>query len=219
MTRRSLLIKWGVVMLAVWGPACIDPEADYAAFAERPLAEREASVVDVPLTPCQELLKGFQPGKFLATCRPIATGLPFALLAEQSVTTSADGTTGTFKMSLQGLKYMATNASEIVGGSIPLTPAMVGSDCTYTDNVERLVIPAETTILNRELVAQNVILRGKLQSVERSCAELDGDVPIIGLMLNGDGDICLFLRLPPDGTLPIVTDNDYACDPSILPPR
>ncbi len=206
-------------MLIASGPACIDPEGDYHAFAERPLAEREASVVDVALTPCQELLENFRPGKFLATCRPVATGLPFALLAEQSVTTSADGTTSTFNMSLQGLKYEATNGAETVGDRIALTPAVVGSDCTYTDNVGTLVIPAETTVLMRELVAQNVILRGKLQSVERSCAELDGDVPIIGLHLNDDGDVCLFLRLPPDGTLPIVGENDYACDPAMLPPR
>jgi len=206
-------------MLTVSTAACIDPKADYEDFAQRPLAEREASVVDVPLTPCQELLKDFPAGKFLATCRPAVTGLPFALLAEQTVTTSPDGVTGTFNMSLQGLKYGATNGSETVGDAIPLAPAMIGSDCTYTDNVGTLVIPAETTILMRELVAENVVLRGKLQSADRSCAELDGNVPLIMLDLNKDGDVCLFLRLPADGTLPTVSDNDYACDPSILPPR
>ena len=70
-----------------------------------------------------------------------------------------------------------------------------------------------------DLTATDVVLRGKLQSVDRSCAELDGEVTLIELSLQKDKDYCVFKRAAADGTLPVVEPEDYACDPAGLPPR
>jgi hypothetical protein len=73
--------------------------------------------------------------------------------------------------------------------------------------------------LNRDLEADDVVLRGKLLSAERSCSELDGKVPFAMLSLDGDGDVCVYVRAPADNSVPTVPMDEYVCDPSILLPR
>src|SRR5438477_566717 len=65
----------------------------------------------------------------------------------------------------------------------------------------------------------DVELRGKLQTPTQSCGELDGQVDLIMLSLQGDGDICIFTRIIADAPFPVFTDSDYACDPGGLQPR
>jgi hypothetical protein len=82
-----------------------------------------------------------------------------------------------------------------------------------------LTIPADANGLMRDLVVTDVVLRGKLQSDARSCGELDGTVSLIMLSLQGDGDVCVLIRTKATDPLPVVSDSEYVCDPSMLPPR
>jgi hypothetical protein len=95
----------------------------------------------------------------------------------------------------------------------------VDGECRYREDVGTLILPAAANSLNRDLESTDVVLRGKLLSAERSCSELDGMVPLISLSLNGDGDICVYLRAPADGSLPTVPTEEFSCDPSLLLPR
>jgi hypothetical protein len=93
-------------------------------------------------------------------------------------------------------------------------------DCAYHYDIGTLTLAAEANSLGRDLEAKQVLLRGKLQDANRSCAELDGRVDDpISIDLTPDGDICILQRVPADDSVPMVADGDYACDPKSLPPR
>jgi hypothetical protein len=202
----------------VWGASgCINPRDDYNDFATRPLIEREASVADVPLTMCQELLGQNLSGLYLTSCLPMEERAPFALASTLTVTPSEDDTTATLEMSIAPLMLGTTNISDTIAAPQALPKTTINSDCTYTLNVGTLTLGAASNALDRDLTATNVVLRGKFQNVDRSCAELDGQVDIINLSLMGDGDHCVFLRVPADGMFTQV--NDWTCDQSSLPPR
>ena len=70
--------------------------------------------------------------------------------------------------------------------------------CAYTENIGTLTLEAAANSLMRDLTATNVVLRGKLQTPTQSCGELDGQVDLIMLSLQGDGDICIFTRIIAD---------------------
>jgi hypothetical protein len=196
---------------------CVSPRDDYEEFSKRPLTEREASVVDVQLTPCEELLTKNLSGLYYTGCRP-KDSAPFALAVNQKVTPSADGKTGTFGLSFKPLNTMATTMADTVGDLVTLPETMLNSDCTYKEVIGTLTLGANANALMRDLTATDVVLRGQIQSVDRGCAELDGNVDLIMLSLQNDGDICLFIRAPEDGSLPAI-EGGYACDPKSLPPR
>jgi hypothetical protein len=212
-------MTFGLFLLALDVGGCIDPKADYQDFAARPLAEREASVVDVLRTPCQELIEQDPSGKYFMSCRPLSPPTPFGLSITQTVTGSGDGSAGTLGLSFTPINYGATNLSETAGDTVTLAPTPLSSDCNYTENIGTLTLGRAATVLDRELTATNVVLRGKLLSKDRDCGELDGNVDLIMLDLTKDGDICVMLRAPDDGSVPHVADDDYSCDPSLLPPR
>jgi hypothetical protein len=226
MTRRSLpvicgqspALALGVLLGALGAAGCIDPKADYQDFATRPLAEREASVVDVQRTPCEQLIEQDPSGRYFLSCRPMALPTPFGLSIDQTVTTTADGGSALL-LSFTPLKFGATSLSDTAGDptSLPATP--LSSDCTYTEQIGTLTLGAKATVLDRELTATDVVLRAKLLSKDRDCGELDGKLDLIMLDLSKDGDICVMLRAPADGSVPTIADGDYSCDPSLLPPR
>src|SRR6185295_4025534 len=112
MTLRSVTIApWsspailgGLVALAWAAVGCISPKDDYADFATRPLAEREASVADVQVSPCQQILSQAVSGSYYTSCLPKELPAPFALATKLNLTASEDGTTGNLKMSFTTLK-------------------------------------------------------------------------------------------------------------------
>ncbi len=209
----------GLVALACSASGCINPKDDYNDFASRPLTQREASVADVQLTPCQELLGQNLSGSYYASCLPATLPAPFALATTQTVTAHEDGMTGTLEMSFAPLKADAMTMSDTAGPAMSLPKATIDAMCTYTINIGTLTLPAAANTLQRDLTATHVVLRGKFQTVDQSCAELDGEVDLINLNLNGDGDVCIFKRVPADGPIPTVEDKEHACPASGLQPR
>jgi hypothetical protein len=225
MTLRSRRIaSWtlrvhatGLVALACAASGCINPKDDYNDFASRPLTEREASVSDVQQTPCQELLGQNLSGSFYVTCLPSTLAAPFALATTQKVSANEDGTTGTLELSFTPLTATATKMSDTTGPTTPLPKTTIDSMCAYTINIGTLTLPSDANTLGRDLTATHVVLRGKMQTVDQACGELDGEVTLINLNLNGDGDYCMFVRAPADGSIPTV--DNYSCPKSGLQPR
>ena len=207
----------GALLAIACGSGCVRPRDDYEEFAKRPLTEREASVVDVHLTDCEQLLKMNLDGLYYTSCHP-KDSAPFALATNQKVTPSADGKTGTLNLSFKPLKVTATSMADTTGDLVTLPETTLNSDCTYKEVVGTLTLGASANALMRDLTATDVVLRGKIQRADRGCSELDGRVDLIMLSLQNDGDICLFIRAPEDGSLP-PDDGGYVCDPKILPPR
>ncbi|HMJ50989.1 MAG TPA: hypothetical protein VK540_02910 [Polyangiaceae bacterium] len=198
---------------------CVDPRADYEDFGRRPLAEREAGAVDVGQSPCQEVLKGNLDGKFFGSCFVMVTGQPFFLSVDQAVRPSADGMTGEIDISFAALTLKATTMADTAGEVTVLKPTPVDAECRFRQDIGTLTLPAAANSLGTDLVSENVVLRSKILSVDRTCAELDGRVPFAGLSLDSDGDICIYVRAPADGSLPTVPTEEHVCDPSILLPR
>jgi len=208
------------MVVAASSPGCVQPEDDYRAFIARPVTVRDAGVADVTLTRCEDLLRQNLNGVYYTTCRPRDVPVPFALAVNQKVTPAADGKTGTIDLSFTPLQINAATVSDTIGNVVTVGPATIDADCAYTMNVGTLTLPKDANSLTRDLTATNVVLRGKLQTVERSCGELDGQVDLIMLSLAGDGDICVFVRAPEDGSIPAVKDpDDYVCKASGLQPR
>jgi len=205
-----------LVILATLAVGCIDPKTDYEDFIQRPVAMPEASVPDVALTPCQELLAQDLSGLYYTSCLPKALPVPFALAVTQTFKSNADGT-ASLDFSFFPMKKDATSISETVGAQpIVLPSTMVSSDCTYIENIGTLTLPGPANSLGYDLVAENVFLRGKLQDHDHACGELDGNVPLINLSLEGDGDPCMFVRTPEGGPTPTIGMGDYSCDPTKL---
>ncbi len=215
------LTKWalfvGLIPLAASG--CVDAKGDYEEYLRRPYVARDAGTVDVGESPCQEVLSHNLDGKYFGTCLPKIVGSPFSLAIEQKVRPSADGMTGEIDISFTALTLMATSLADTAGETTVLKPVPIDSQCRYREDVGTLVLPAAANSLNRDLESVDVVLRGKLLSAERSCSELDGRVPFAGLSLDMDGDICVYIRAPEDGSLPTVPSEEYVCDPSLLLPR
>jgi hypothetical protein len=206
-----------LVALGWTAPACISPKDDYQDFASRPLTQREAGIVDVQVTPCQELLGKDLNGLYYTSCLPKDVPLPFALATEQKVVPSEDGTTASLELSFTPLKTNATSMADTTGMPTKLPPTTIDSMCAYTLDIGTLTLGAEANSLGRDLTATQVVLRGKMQSIDRSCAELDGKVDLIMLSLLQDGDHCIFVRAPADNSLPVV--DAWPCDESGLHPR
>ena len=226
MTRFSLsnvrgdFKKWalGLGLLSSGVSGCVDPKADYEEFLLRPVVEREAGVFDVAQSPCQEVLAQNLNGNYYGTCLIKAVGLPFALSVVRAVRPSADGMTGEIDVSFTALRVDAKTLADVTGATTVMKPAPVDAECRFREDVGTLILPAAANTLNRDFEATNVVLREKLLSAERSCAELDGQVPLAMLPFDGDGDICVYIRSP-DGSLPTVSTEEYTCDPSLLLPR
>jgi hypothetical protein len=145
----------------------------------------------------------------------VTTQSPFGLAVELVVTAIADGGAD-LALSFQPLRAGATTLSDKTGAPIELPGTAIAADCTFVQAIGRFVLPADNPLMF-EIVADEVLLRGKLQNLESACGELDGTVttPPIGLSLNGDGDVCIFRRVTEDAPLPAVTD--YTCNPKELP--
>ena len=212
--------KWALCLGLIPAAAgCVDARGDYEEFLRRPYTPREAGVVDVAQSPCQEVLAQNIEAKYFGSCLVKAVGIPFSLAVEQAVRPAGDGTTGEIDVSFTPLTTTATSLADIAGSTTVLKTVPVDSDCRYREDVGTLILPAAANSLGRDLESTDVVLRGKLLSAERSCSELDGKVPLVNLSLDDDGDICVYLRAPADGSLPTVPMEEYMCDPSILLPR
>jgi hypothetical protein len=214
--------KWALCLglLPVTALACVDARADYEEYLRRPYVPREAGAgADVGESPCQEVLAANVTGKFFGSCLVKAVGVPFSLAVEQTVRAAPDGMTGEIDVSFTPLTTTATSLSDTAGSTTMLKTVPVDGECRYREDVGTLILPAAANSLGRDLESTDVVLRGKLLSAERSCSELDGMVPLVGLSLNGDGDVCVYLRASADGSLPAVPMEEYSCDPSILLPR
>jgi len=201
----------GACSLAFAG--CIDAHADYDDFKTRPFAEpvRDAAAPDVPLTACETLLQKGLTGTFFATCLPKVIPTPFGLAIQQTVTVS-DAGVGELQISFTLLNIMGTHISDTVGTTTDLPAAPISSDCTYDLQIGGLTIPQEATTLGGEAKAEHVSLHGLLQTEDQACAELDGQVTSpIPLALDPPGDYCLFRRVAPGSTLPIIDMSEYAC--------
>jgi hypothetical protein len=199
---------------------CIDPEADYDAFVQRPVVMPEAGTPDVVLTPCEQLLAQNPSGSYLVSCMPHDIQAPFGL-AFQMTTTTVDGGGTTLDSSFQPLSTAAQTLTDVVGDPVTLPPTAVNSDCTFVQTIGMFTLPANANTLNSDIVVDKVLLRAKLETADSACGDLDGTVvaPPIGLMLSGDQDICVFIRTPQGAALPTVMATDYVCDPTQLPPR
>jgi hypothetical protein len=212
--------------LALLVPAaagCIDPKADYQDFQSRPVLVPEAGVtdaapIDVQLTPCGELLQQNPSGSYYVNCVPKVTGQPFGLAVDLTTTAAPGGGGGTLGFSFSPLLNGAMTLADTYGPLVAGPPAAIAADCTFVETIGMFSLPATTNPLMLDILADNVVLRGKLQTVDSSCGDLDGIVisPAIGLSLEGNGDICMFVRLNPGDPLPPI--SSYVCDPTQLPP-
>jgi hypothetical protein len=205
-----------VPMLAL---GCIDPKSDYEDFLKRPVVPREAGYSDVGATPCADLLKQELSGRFFGSCYVSAVMLPFSLAIEQTIRPAPDGQSAELDMTFSALTLTATSLSDTAGEPNVLPTTVIDSECRFVERIGTLTLPAAANSLGRDLTAENVVLRGKIQSADRHCSELDGNVPLVNLSLETDGDVCLDFRLMGDAPLPTVMADDYVCDPSTLPPR
>jgi hypothetical protein len=198
---------------------CIDPKADYDDFVARPVLVPEAGMPDVVLTPCEELLQQDVSGSYFLSCLPQNPPLPFSLAAQLQVT-AADGGSPMVAVSFRPLRDMAVNLADGVGDEVVLAPTPIASDCTFVQQIGNFTLPPSANSLDLNIVASDVVLRGKLQSTTNSCGDLDGTVitPPIGIMLAGNGDACVFIRTPMDAPVPVLSASDYVCDPAQLPP-
>jgi hypothetical protein len=226
MTRLSLwnvrgdLKKWvlGLGLLSSVVSGCVDPKSDYEEFVQRPVVLPEAGTVDVVQSPCQEVLAQELDGNYYGSCLIKAVGLPFALSVVRAVRPSPDGTTAEVDVSFTALKVDAKTLADVTGGTTVLKPLPIDAECRFREDVGTLILPAAANTLGRDFEATNVVLREKLLSSERSCAELDGQVPLASLSFDADGDICVYVRSR-DGSVPTVNMEEYMCDPSLLLPR
>jgi hypothetical protein len=209
----------GIGLIPLAGFGCVDAKGDYEEFLSRPYVPRDAGMADVAQSPCQEVLAENVDGKYFGACLPKVVGTPFFLSVDQKVRPSADGMTGDLDISFTALTLAATSMADTAGNTNVLKTVSLDSECRYREDVGTLVLPAAANSLNRDLESTDVVLRGKILSIDRSCSELDGKVPFAGLDLNGDGDICVYVRAPEDGSLPTIPMEEYVCDPSILLPR
>ena len=212
--------------LAVLVPAaagCIDPKADYQDFQSRPVLVPEAGVmdaapVDVQLTPCAELLQQNPSGSYYVSCLPKVTAAsgPFGLAVELTTTAAPSGG-GSLAFSFSPLLNTATTLADTYGPLVAGPPATIAADCTFVETIGMFTLPASTNPLGLNIIAEGVALRAKLQTVDSSCGDLDGNVisPAIGLSLNGNGDPCMFVRVNAGDPLPAIAS--YACDPTQLP--
>ncbi|MET0592895.1 MAG: hypothetical protein ABW133_09360 [Polyangiaceae bacterium] len=218
---RASLTKWvlgvGFFPIAI---GCVDPRADYDEFLARPVTQKDAGNVDVQTSPCQELLSQDLNAQYFAKCFVAAVQAPFLLAVEQTVRPSADGMTGELDMSFTALKTTATSLNDTAGMKTVLKTVPVDSECRYRQDAGSLVLPPEANTTGRDVETNDVVFRGRLLSAERSCSELDGKVvaPLM-LSLDADGDVCAYVRMPADGSLPNITNSDFVCDPSLLLPR
>ena len=207
----------GLIPCAAFG--CVDAKGDYEEFMHRPYAQREAGTSDVGESTCQEVLAQNPSGKFFGTCLVKAVNVPFFLAVEQTVRPSADGMSGEIDVSFTSLTTAATTLADTAGATTILPTVPLDGQCRYREDVGTLILPKEANTLGRDLESVNVVLRGKLLSADRSCSELDGQVPLINLPFDGDGDACVYMRAPADNSLLTVGMDEYLCDPSILLPR
>jgi hypothetical protein len=162
---------------------------------------------------------GVTDATYYASCLPKDLPIPFAFAVKQSVVVSPAAPLGRFTMILTPLKVNATSISDTVGPPMAAPSTPLGDACTFTLNIGALLLPAEANSLDRDIAITDVVLRGKLITSDRSCAELDGVVSLINLTMQGDGDACAFVRVLTPSPLPVVTSSDYFCPPDILPPR
>jgi hypothetical protein len=214
-TKSALFL--GLISLAAFG--CVDARGDYEEFLRRPYIPRDAGAADIEQSPCQDVLARNIDGKYFGACLPKVVGSPFFLAVEQQVRASPDGMTGEIDVSFTALNVTATSLADTAGTTTVLKTVPVDSECRYREDVGTLILPAAANSLNRDLESVDVVLRGRLLSAERSCSELDGKVPFANLSLDDDGDICVYIRAPEDGSLPTVPMEEYVCDPSLLLPR
>jgi hypothetical protein len=160
-------------------------------------------------------------GTYYMSCRPRDLPVEFAFAVQQTVMSSADWTSGTLDMVLTPLRVGAGSLMDAVqSGTFEVPTTTLESDCTFTQKIGSMTLPAEANPLTRDLRIENAVLRGKLLASEPSCGELDGMVPLIMLSLENDGDVCVWRPvLSPTAPLPAVADSDYVCPPGVLPPR
>jgi hypothetical protein len=197
----------------------VNPKADYEEFLARPVVEREAGASDVAQSPCAEVLAQNLDGKYFGSCLVKAVGVPFSLAVEQTVVPSSDGMSGDIAVSFTALRTDAMTMADTAGDTTVLKPVPLDSECRYREDVGRLVLPAAANNFGTDLESLDVVLRGKILTKDRSCSELDGRVPLANVSFNGDGDICVYVRAPADGSLLTIPMEDYTCDPSLLLPR
>ena len=183
------------------------------------MVEREAGMADVAQSPCQEVLAQNLNGKYLGSCLVKAVGVPFSLAVEQTVVPSADGMTGELAASFTALRTDAKTMADTAGETTVLKPVPVDTECRYRQDVGRLVLPAAANNFGTDLESLDVVLRGRLLTKDRSCAELDGRVPLASVSFNDDGDSCIYVRAPDDGSLLTIPLEEHVCDPSLLLPR
>jgi hypothetical protein len=215
---------WLALLPALLGQVaagCIDPKADYQDFQSRPVLAPEAGVMDAPidvaLTPCEELLQQNPTGSYYVSCVPQATMQPFGLAVDLSATVMPGGG-GTLGFSFSPLLNGATTLADTYGPPVVGAASAISADCTFVQTIGTFSLPASTNPLMLDIVADGVVLRGKLQTVDSACGDLDGNVvmPPLPISLNGNGDICMFIRLGPGDPLPAIPN--YTCDPTQLPP-
>ena len=227
MTRLSLrnvrgdLKKWslGLGLFSVAAVGCIDPKADYEEYLARPVPVREAGTADVAQSPCAEVLAQNLNGKYFGSCFVKTAGSAFSLAVDQTVVPSSDGLTGEIAISFTALRTDAKTMADTAGATTVLKPVPVDGECRYREDVGTLVLPAAANSIGTDLESVDVVLRGKLLTKDRSCSELDGRVPAYGITFNDDGDACIYVPAPDDGSLVTIAPEEYVCDPSWLLPR
>jgi hypothetical protein len=215
--RRDASIDVSTIDVRTIDVRTIDARRDVTPTID--VATIDAPTVDASNSSCHDLLALDPTGLYYASCRPRDLPIPVAFAISLKINSSPDAATATIDLAITSLKAGATTMSDTSGSTTVVPQATLGADCTYTARPGALTIPADANSLMRDLVVEDAVLRGKLQTNARSCSELDGMVSLIMLSLQGDGDVCVLIRTNATDPPPFVSDSDYVCDPSTLPPR
>ncbi|MCU0685915.1 MAG: hypothetical protein MUF34_27345 [Polyangiaceae bacterium] len=170
-------------------------------------------------------------GTFLFACitevtPDIATALRFVAEVDLTLTGAGGAATGgTLNVSLRAVKSGSNNASDLVSDALAAdTPSTLDEKGEFVFTYASVQIPGEANTTGRNIVLNEAVFKGAIQSADRFCARFRGNVvePLqYPLQFDAVTNTCVAARLDDSGMLPIFGTPDIsACQSatSILTP-
>jgi hypothetical protein len=216
----------GAVFLAI--PSCADPQAEYDDFVKRTdgirgvLPDAAAGTdaggsqcVTTPPADPPDLSAGLPnlSGTYFGTCLANFAACDTHKALRFRVTVS-ETSGGAYSFTYQPLHVDTLNLNDAEGPPFSLESSSVAPDGTFSSQVQGKTIAGEANPFSGNLLLlKDAIFHGQVTSGTSFCAELDGVVEVFDaeIPLEGAGDICLFYRAEPGGTIAPPKLNDYHC--------
>jgi hypothetical protein len=120
--------------------------------------------------------------------------------------------------SLTPLKISATSLKDTTGSAASGTAQVTGG--AFQLALGMVAIPGDANpISGSDIELDNTVLKANIQSADRICAEVDGQLTKpFPFPIDDPGDICIILRVGADGTLPPRPEaNGFICSPAVPP--